>query len=796
MTVATVSDTVAGRKNIMNTPVPSSQLLLVLVVVVGSLIAMATSIDASTPPEEERCGLWLGPSPIKEGEDHGWGHSIFTGKHIEKGTVVLGSGIMDGPKTDRVFGDLFVPVYDWEKIDMGLFAQWDDDWDATNDGKTDGNPQEKVVFKEALKEYSEMEPPLFHQLWSGDIYKTTLLESEEGMRAFIPGLSTICPCTWKNFNLEQTKRVTYRDWRDIKGDSHDETPPSPQAGSFSYLSNAMFIAARDILPGEELVVECSDNSDNFNPGDYGPTKFEPREAGGYSICLDDKVEERLADHTPNVAANASYGGQRGLFAKRSLKKDEILTSTPMIPVHQEEMTMDRAKYAKFLEDADAHGNVQKIGIPAQKKQLLENYIYGHAESSLMWLATAPLLHSVNHAPHDQTSVQPNAKIQWHKTDIYSDAAMTLSRRQRFHHAELLEMDSREVVLKHGMGLMLDLVALRDIGENEEILIDYGKAWDDAWKEHNKIWDATVDAIKAGHAAEKLEWKQQRKKEREERERDQKLDSPRAHKKHRQRHVENAMTALPLSSYVTASDYNDLYPTQNLRTVSEQRRKPYPSNIETACYFDDDWIDTDTNEDEGAEEITFMSWYQMTDRPDSCLLPCIITERRDYIDREEAEVNDDDNDEFIDRNVESQPNGGSATTKRYTAKLIDNHEENTSIDYDCHLFKRFEYYVTDIPREGIVFVNKLHSSDQWIDQAFRQPIGLPDEMVPMSWRDLTRRKGMRGGQTKRVAPLMTREEAEKEVEYLYSVKKWNEADSRGELLEDSLEKRQSSSREDL
>lgn len=769
----------------MNTP---SALMLVQVLLFGSLIAMVTSIDASISPEEERCGLWLGPSPIKEAEDHGWGHSIFTGKHIKKGTVVLSSGIMDGPKTDRVFGDLFVPVYDWEQIDMASFASRNDD-DFTDDLTDD----EKI----ALKEYSDMEPPLFHQLWNGENYQSTLLESEEGMRAFVPGLSTICPCTWKGFNLEQVQSVTYRDWRDIKGDSHDETPPSPQAGSFSYLSNAMFIAARDISPGEELVVECTDNGDNFNPGKYGPTKFEPREAGGYSICLDDKVEERLADHTPNVAAGASYGGQRGLFAKRSLKKDEILTSTPMIPVHKEEMTMDRAKYAKFLEDADAHGNVQKIGIPAQKKQLLENYMYGHAESSLMWLASAPLLHSVNHAPHDQTSVQPNAKIQWHKTDIYPDAATTLSRRQRFHHAELLEMDSTEVVLKHGMGLMLDLVALRDIGKNEEILIDYGKAWDDAWKEHNKIWDATVDAIKSGHAAEKLEWKQQRKQEREERERDQKLTSPRPFKKHHQRHVENAMTALPLSSYVTASDYNDLYPTQDLRTISEQRRKPYPSNIETACHFEYDWLDSDINEDEDAEETTFMSWYQMEKRPDSCLLPCIVTERRDYIDREEVERNDyDDDDEFTHRNVESQPNGGSATPKRYTAKLIDNHEENTSISFECHIFKRFEYYVTDIPREGIIFVNKIHSSDQWIDQAFRQPIGLPDEMVPMSWRDLTRRKGMRGGQKKRVAPSMTEEEAEEEEEYLFSVKKWNDSESRREILEDSLEKRQSSSREDL
>jgi len=187
----------------MNTP---SALMLVQVLLLGSLIAMVTSIDASISPEEERCGLWLGPSPIKEAEDHGWGHSIFTGKHIKKGTVVLSSGIMDGPKTDRVFGDLFVPVYDWEQIDMASFASRNDD-DFTDDLTDDE--------KTALKENSDMEPPLFHQLWNGENYQSTLLESEEGMRAFVPGLSTICPCTWKGFNLEQVQSVTYRDWRDI-----------------------------------------------------------------------------------------------------------------------------------------------------------------------------------------------------------------------------------------------------------------------------------------------------------------------------------------------------------------------------------------------------------------------------------------------------------------------------------------------------------------------------------------------------------------------------------------------------
>jgi len=753
---------------------------------------MATEIDA-----EDDCGIWLGPSPIKESEAHGWGHSIFTGKMIPKGSIVLGSGLMSDDTKQKVGGDLFVPVYDWESFDMATMASWDDDeFTGDDDNLVDRRKDELTRRQEQLEAWAkngDQDPPLFHQLWNGDIYSHEVLESEESMRAFIPGLSTICPCTYRGFNLEQIKRVAYRDWRDLNDIGHDESPPSPQAGSFTYLSNAMFKAARDIMPGEELVVECADNSDHFDPSKYPPVKFTPKEAGGYSICLDDKVEERNADHTANVIAEK--GGQRGLFAKRNLKQGEILTSTPMIPVHKEEMTMDREKYAAMLEDAEAQENIEKIGIPPKKKQLLTNYLYGHKESSLLWLATAPLLHAVNHAPHDK-DVQPNAKLQWHH-DKYTDAQAAgtpLSRRQQFHHAELLEMDSLEVVRKHGMGLMVDLVALRDIREGEEILIDYGKAWDDAWKKHNDLWKTTIDAIKKGHADEKAEWKRQRKRERESRDRQTKLDTAgrvdRVERKHKQRHVENSMTAIPLSSYVTASDFNHFHKDDDIRTLSEQRRNPYPSNIETACYFETDWLDDGIVKDEDADEITSESWYEQLDHYD-CLLPCIITERREYVDGEEADILGMWDDDFNEVSPNAgKPNGGSRTNKRYVAKLVDSYEHNSSIRYECHIYNRFEYYYMDIPREGITFVDKAHSTDQWIDQAFRHPIGFPDGMYPSNWKDLSRRKGTRGGHRKKEisSPIkeMTVEEATKEKAYQFSVKKWNEAESRREMIEELQE----------
>eukprot|EP00751_Fragilariopsis_kerguelensis_P002629 CAMPEP_0170810400 /NCGR_PEP_ID=MMETSP0733-20121128/34624_1 /TAXON_ID=186038 /ORGANISM="Fragilariopsis kerguelensis, Strain L26-C5" /LENGTH=164 /DNA_ID=CAMNT_0011166327 /DNA_START=463 /DNA_END=957 /DNA_ORIENTATION=- len=112
---------------------------------------VAVAAQEETVDTPTTCGLWLGPSPIKEANDHGWGHSIFTGRLIKKGQLVLGSGIMDDYRTttnndpdnhnheedrqfnpnnkyhqehrdrsEKIFGDLFIPVYDWQALNYGM----------------------------------------------------------------------------------------------------------------------------------------------------------------------------------------------------------------------------------------------------------------------------------------------------------------------------------------------------------------------------------------------------------------------------------------------------------------------------------------------------------------------------------------------------------------------------------------------------------------------------------------------------------------------------------------------------
>lgn len=136
------------------------------------------------------------------------------------------------------------------------------------------------------------------------------------------------------------------------------------------------------------------------------------------------------------------------------------------------------------------------------------------------------------------------------------------------------------------------------------------------------------------------------------------------------------------------------------TITDQNHKPYPSNIRTACYYGIDWINPEVDE----EGPTYSSWNSHSTH--NCLLPCLIlNEKQDSITREVS----------------------------YTAQLIDKDVYgNTDISWDCHIWPEYEYIYTDIPRSGIIFVNKPYTSDTFLTGAFRQPIGVPDGFYPGKW----------------------------------------------------------------
>ena len=203
--------------------------------------------------------------PARAQEDHGWGHSVFTGRPIPEGTPVFSGGVLDDAAKAKVSGDLFVPVYDWETLDGGVGPAAGAAGTA-GAAATGAKTSDDYDYDDAVQTPREQESMLFQETWNGDDFPAVVLESLESMRVYMPGLACLAPCAAEGFNLRMEDGTTYRDWRPRPGEGlRYAGEPSPQAGSFSYLSNTAFVASRDIQAGEELVVECPGDSDEFSP---------------------------------------------------------------------------------------------------------------------------------------------------------------------------------------------------------------------------------------------------------------------------------------------------------------------------------------------------------------------------------------------------------------------------------------------------------------------------------------------------------------------------------------------------
>ena len=107
---------------------------------------------------------------------------------------------------------------------------------------------------------------------------------------------------------------------------------------------------------------------------------------------------------------------------------------------------------------------------ANKVNLALNYQFSHPESSLhLFPTTSALL--VNHRSANQRwgGIKPNAELRWSTTDRKS--------------VYFLQRTLEDLRKEHYTTLVIDIVATRTIEPDEEITIDYGDNWTDAWERH-------------------------------------------------------------------------------------------------------------------------------------------------------------------------------------------------------------------------------------------------------------------------------------------------------------------------
>lgn len=179
----------------------------------------------------------------------------------------------------------------------------------------------------------------------------------------------------------------------------------------------------------------------------------------HALCVDN------LDVRPSTIAHAG----RGAFAKRSFKEGDIISPVPMIPIPTEEVLHLYKPVEKTKKNGDVEitfDTKEPIGF-----QLILNYLYGHPESTLHLMPSAPAVNFINHG----TLGSVNAYMEWSTHDyVYNDHML--------HDKHLSGWEISEVP-----SIVMNLIAARDISPGEEILIDYGEDWERSWMAHLVRW---------------------------------------------------------------------------------------------------------------------------------------------------------------------------------------------------------------------------------------------------------------------------------------------------------------------
>lgn len=154
------------------------------------------------------------------------------------------------------------------------------------------------------------------------------------------------------------------------------------------------------------------------------------------------------------------------------------------------------------------------------------------------------------------------------------------------------------------------------------------------------------------------------------------------------------------TYVDASMLNRVFSGMSLLTLGEQIQT-IPRNIQTSCYYH--YVPDDMDSDEMEEGGVFTKqWVPSMELDDANLRSCRILYRHEH------------------------ENG----MEDYTVRVLNNEETHHSakVPDDMRLI------VTNVPRDAIVFTDRMYTTDQHLKSAFRHEAMIPDYLMPEAWKN--------------------------------------------------------------
>jgi len=355
-------------------------------------------------------------------------------------------------------------------------------------------------------------------------------------------------------------------------------------------------------------------------------------AGGtliYSQPTISRSIEWLNEHgrcLDNIRPGASTipNAGRGAIANRNIKKGALVAPSPLLHIPDQAVLDMHDVYVTET------GDYVRESDEVKGQQLLVNYCFGHKDSTMLFYPVGSGVGLINH------SEKPNAKVVWSTHPSHQKYWYNLEPNM------LLAPDNVY------LGLMIEVVALTDIKEGEEIFIDYGDEWKAAWEKHVTEWNKGIDEGE-----------------------------------------------IPKQWPLKALDLNEEYRTKVYKTEEELAKDPYPPNVGLGAFLMlEETKAAGTPEDPAIWTIPPNGTFFFAE---NLFEPVVLSRVK----------------------IEAAP--GVTMPYNYTVKWTNSKGEHT--------------FVKNVPHSAFAFVDEPEMSDHFVVNAFRHPIGIPDEIFPQGpWRN--------------------------------------------------------------